>query len=848
LPKNASEAGEEGIEVMKTIVIETTPCPSCGKPMPAGLRRAEAASAAPAGALDGLCPACLLKMGAQVDTVTDAKQPAFNPPSVSELAPLFPQLEILELIGKGGMGAVYKARQPKLDRLVALKILSRKRDSGLPDAEFTQRFEREARALARLSHPDIVAVYDFGEAGGFHFLLMEFVDGLTLRQLLQTQKLSPEQALTIVPKICEALQFAHERGIVHRDIKPENILLDARGRVKIADFGIAKLVGDRPGDVTLTASGARLGTPHYMAPEQVEKPSDVDHRADIYSLGVVFYELLTGELPLGRFAPPSAKADLDARVDEIVLRALAKERELRQQSAGEVKTQVEGLSTPPPILPPPAAPRGVPRDFEYKSPRTLFGLPLVHVVSGWDPKTGRTREARGILAVGPRALGWFAVGGQARGILAFGGVAAGLFAFGGIAVGGLAIGGLAAGFFSFGGLALALLVASGGIAVGWEAFGGIAVGNRALGGLTVSNVPISLAGGWRRQLLGWTPWLWVPTMLLSAVPMMVTLWVVRLQRRLAEPRPRPKAELPGWVNRAAWLFLLTGGIALVPTLLSLGSPMRLYHSGCLLALTGVALLTRGRRWRAVALVVNWGAIGLGLFSLCRISLLAMTGPALGNGAYLANFFGLAQLAGFAAGIWILGHRDVRPSFGCVLTQLSEPAPNPWPHRLFWLVVSLLVLPASAMVAGLIAPVLFRASGGFGGILAGLLPMAAGALLVWLFLKTGPSAAQAKPRDQWNPWPKRIFMAVLLLVILPACLLVVGLIVPRLMTRRVAPTVAPVMFAHIERSVERVSESDLLFIWRVVSPTDGSLTVEMGTGRETAKLVATEEGKPFEGEA
>src|SRR4029077_19986964 len=177
---------------------------------------------------------------------------------------------------------------------------------------------------------------------GFYFLMMEYVDGVNLRQAMRAGGFTPAEALAIVPKICEALQYAHEQGVLHRDIKPENILLDAKGRVKIADFGIAKLVGEDPASARLTGTGAALGTPHYMAPEQLEKPSEVDHRADIYSLGVVFYEMLTGELPLGRFAPPSKKTPLDERVDEIVLRALAKEKELRQQSAGEVKTQVEG--------------------------------------------------------------------------------------------------------------------------------------------------------------------------------------------------------------------------------------------------------------------------------------------------------------------------------------------------------------------------------------------------------------------------------------------------------------------------------------------------------------------------
>jgi predicted Ser/Thr protein kinase len=252
----------------------------------------------------------------------------------------FPQLEILELVGSGGMGVVYHARQPQLDRHVALKILPQSLGN---DPAFAERFNREARFLARLSHPNIVAVYDFGQAHGFCYLLMEFVDGVNLREAMRSGRFSPAEALALIPGICDALQYAHSQGVLHRDIKPENLLLDAHGRIRIVDFGVAKLVGEDPRDITLTMPGARVGTPHYMAPEQVEKPSDVDHRADIYSLGVVLYELLTGELPLGRFAAPSAKAWLDARVDAIVLRALAKERELRQQSADEMKSDVEGL-------------------------------------------------------------------------------------------------------------------------------------------------------------------------------------------------------------------------------------------------------------------------------------------------------------------------------------------------------------------------------------------------------------------------------------------------------------------------------------------------------------------------
>jgi serine/threonine protein kinase len=265
-------------------------------------------------------------------------------PSLERVANAFPQLEIVELVGRGGMGFVFKARQPHLDRFVALKLLP---DKLAADPNFAERFGREGRVLARLNHPNIVSVFDFGQAGGFYFLVMEFVDGVNLRQAMGTGKFSPAEALTIVPKICEALQYAHEKGVLHRDIKPENILLDANGRVKIADFGIAKLVGEDKPAVTLTGTGTALGTPHYMAPEQLEKPGDIDHRADIYSLGVVFYEMLTGELPIGRFKPPSARTPLDERIDEIVLRALERERELRQKNATEFKTQVEHVASHP---------------------------------------------------------------------------------------------------------------------------------------------------------------------------------------------------------------------------------------------------------------------------------------------------------------------------------------------------------------------------------------------------------------------------------------------------------------------------------------------------------------------
>ncbi len=336
-------------------------CPKCGTTLTAD-------------SPESLCPNCLLA------SVMAPTEPAESEaaPTLEAVAAAFPQLEIDSLIGRGGMGAVYKARQPHLDRWVALKVLS----SGLAsDKAFADRFTREARVLAKLNHPNIVTLHDFGQAGDYFFLLMEYVDGVNLRQAMRTGKFTPEQALSVVPKICEALQYAHSEGILHRDIKPDNILLDSRGNLKIADFGIAKVVGTEAdpfstssssGAVTaLTHASTSLGTPQYMAPEQVTDPNKVDHRADIYSLGVVFYEMLTGELPTGEFVPPSQVSQVDARIDAVVQRALEQEREQRQQSADEVRTQVETIVRTPPPAPPAGAIHSENRCRKGSRPRRL---------------------------------------------------------------------------------------------------------------------------------------------------------------------------------------------------------------------------------------------------------------------------------------------------------------------------------------------------------------------------------------------------------------------------------------------------------------------------------------------
>ncbi len=309
--------------------------------------------------LSGLNPVDLLKQGAAEDTFADGASGGFHPPAIGEIASAFPQLEILELIGQGGMGAVYKVRQKELDRIVALKILP---PAIGQSPESSRRFTREARALAKLNHPGIVTIHEFGQQNGLFFILMEFVDGVNLAQLMKTGRVSPREALAIVPQICDALQYAHDQGIVHRDIKPENLLLNQMGRVKVADFGIAKIVAAvrdpmggeaTPADESQTLAGRVIGTPQYMAPEQLEHPTDVDHRADIYALGVVFYQMLTGELPGKDLQTPSRKVTIDVRLDEMVLRALEEKPERRYQTALEFRTALDGLpsATPSPPVP-----------------------------------------------------------------------------------------------------------------------------------------------------------------------------------------------------------------------------------------------------------------------------------------------------------------------------------------------------------------------------------------------------------------------------------------------------------------------------------------------------------------
>jgi serine/threonine protein kinase len=279
-----------------------------------------------------------------------------------EEVPSLPGFEILKPLGEGGMGRVYLARQEKLDRTVAVKVLP---SELAEDPAFVERFSQEARALAALSHPNIVTVHEFGATEAHSYLVMEHVEGETLRQRLG-RGLPPKEAVDMMRQLCDALEYAHAKGIVHRDIKPENIFIAAGGRVKLGDFGLAKLVrSENPG---LTRSREGMGTPHYMAPEQYSKAKEVDSRADIFSLGVVLYEMLTGQLPVGRFDPPSALAKTAPHLDRVVLKALESNPDRRYLSAASLRAD---LNAAPSSLPQKRV--DPPRSSEA---RRALGLPI----------------------------------------------------------------------------------------------------------------------------------------------------------------------------------------------------------------------------------------------------------------------------------------------------------------------------------------------------------------------------------------------------------------------------------------------------------------------------------------
>lgn len=274
----------------------------------------------------GLCPRCLI--ASAVEQLSTVDHPALgrfgaigSAPDIADLNKRLPAYEFLELLGRGGAGWVFRARQRSLNRPVAVKILHGS-SSGVVDS--AKRFAREAQILARLNHPRIVTVHDFGTLGESQYLVMEYVAGPTLREVLRGPVLGAN-ALRIAAHICEAVEHAHSLGVLHRDLKPENVLFesfDDFDSLKVVDFGISRLIGDTEPGFHRTQTGFVVGTPFYAAPEQMAANQPVDMRSDIYSIGVILYEMLTGQIPRGRFAPPSHLRKVPPGSDAIALRCL----------------------------------------------------------------------------------------------------------------------------------------------------------------------------------------------------------------------------------------------------------------------------------------------------------------------------------------------------------------------------------------------------------------------------------------------------------------------------------------------------------------------------------------------
>lgn len=278
----------------------------------------------------------------------------WEPPSPEELQAMLPQYEISGFLGRGGMGAVYRAKQIRLDREVAIKVLPETLTQGGDDEmKFAERFELEAQAMAKFNHPSIVAVFDFGETSeGQLYFVMEFVEGMDIHQYLRENggSISQDYALSITAHVLDALEYAHARGIVHRDIKPANILLNHEGQVKIADFGLAKALsdGDDFDKPALTMSNVALGTPDFVAPEAIDGDGIPDHRADLYAVGVMLYQMLTGKIPRGQFPSPSEViSDLDPRIDDIVQQSMQYDPADRYATASSMRLDLDPVISAP---------------------------------------------------------------------------------------------------------------------------------------------------------------------------------------------------------------------------------------------------------------------------------------------------------------------------------------------------------------------------------------------------------------------------------------------------------------------------------------------------------------------
>ncbi len=393
-------------------------------------------------------------------------------------------------LGRGGMSVVYEAEQLSLGRAVALKVL---RHHLTLEPRHVERFQREARAAAKLAHEHVVPIHAVGAHDGHAFIAFELVRGPTLAGAIATLRGSGARPTTddlarasgavelarcasysaacvqLLRGVFEAVEFAHAAGVIHRDLKPSNILLDARGKPLVADFGLAKDMGQ----ASLSITGETLGTPHYMSPEQAGALSHlVDGRTDVFSLGVTLYELLTLERPfegdtlqqlveristLEVANPHEIAADIERGLGDVVLKALSKDPAQRyatprafysdlERALGGAQTSAAPTAGLGALMQRYFDARVAGAPFEYRSRATLFGLPWLHIAVGVrHPKTRQPVWARGVIAVGDFAIGGYAAGKLAIGLLALGGISIGVASLGAMTLGVAAIGGVAVG-------------------------------------------------------------------------------------------------------------------------------------------------------------------------------------------------------------------------------------------------------------------------------------------------------------------------------------------------------------------------------------------------------------------
>ena len=289
----------------------------------------------------------------------------FEIPTPGELSNILPQLDVQRFVARGGMGAVYYAIQRHLEREVALKILP----PDIGDEEFRSRFSLEAKAMARLNHPNLAQLYDFGEAEGLLWMAQEWIDGPTFYARFQEGPLSEGEAVALVCQVCDGLSYAHRHAIVHRDVKPENIMWNSDGVVKMTDFGLARATQSGPSHLRNEQEG-RFLTWEYAAPEMFDVNSDIDHRADIFALGVLAYEGLTGKRPSGEYQPPSEiQPSLRGRFDTVVAKAMQRDRNNRYDDCEEFKREFEDAATRP-------------RELEGESLRKKSNLVPVFTLAG----------------------------------------------------------------------------------------------------------------------------------------------------------------------------------------------------------------------------------------------------------------------------------------------------------------------------------------------------------------------------------------------------------------------------------------------------------------------------------